>query len=167
LLREVDFSAKLGVDVFNMDASWHLGSSKKGTGDWGCGHGHYADDRQTYPSGLASISHRVHEVGMKFGLWVGPNVVDSRIVGTAEVSITISPAGRADRFGMQSGPGLGRASYSMSRIRIHNRLFQDQLHSHRHAMPTNQSSPALWCGPELLVRSRLLCRTRSVAPEVS
>jgi hypothetical protein len=69
LLREVDFSAKLGVDVFNMDASWYLGSSKKGTGDWGCGHGHYADDRQKYPSGLASISHRVHEVGMKFGLW--------------------------------------------------------------------------------------------------
>jgi alpha-galactosidase len=82
LLREVDCSAKLGVDVFNMDASWYLGSSKKGTGDWGCGHGHYADDRRKYPSGLASISHRVHEVGMKFGLWVGPNVVDSRIVGT-------------------------------------------------------------------------------------
>ena len=82
LLREVAFSAKLGIDVFNMDASWYLGSSKKGTGDWGCGLGHYADDRQKYPSGLANISHRVHEAGMKFGLWVGPNVADSRIVGT-------------------------------------------------------------------------------------
>jgi alpha-galactosidase len=82
LLHEVEFAAKLGVDVFNMDASWYLGSSKKGTGDWGCGLGHYTDDRQKYPIGLASISHRVHETGMKFGLWVGPNVVDSRIVGT-------------------------------------------------------------------------------------
>jgi alpha-galactosidase len=82
LFHEIDFSAKLGVDVFNMDAAWYLGSSKKGTGDWGCGLGHYTDDRQKYPSGLASISHRVHEAGMKFGLWVGPNVVDSRIVGT-------------------------------------------------------------------------------------
>ncbi|WP_158752017.1 alpha-galactosidase [Acidobacterium sp. S8] len=82
LLREVAFSAKLGIDVFNMDASWYLGSSKKGTGDWGCGLGNYADDRQKYPSGLANISHRVHEAGMKFGLWVGPNVADSRIVGT-------------------------------------------------------------------------------------
>jgi alpha-galactosidase len=81
LLREVEFSAKLGVDVFNMDASWYLGSSKKGTGDWGCGLGHYTDDRQKYPTGLANISHRIHEAGMKFGLWVGPNVVDSRIVG--------------------------------------------------------------------------------------
>jgi alpha-galactosidase len=82
LLREVDFSAKLGVDVFNLDASWYLDSSKKGTGDWGCGLGHYTDDLQKYPSGVASISRRVHEAGMKFGLWVGPNVVDSRIVGT-------------------------------------------------------------------------------------
>ncbi len=53
LLHEVEFAAKLGVDVFNMDASWYLGSSKKGTGDWGCGLGHYADDRQKYPIGLA------------------------------------------------------------------------------------------------------------------
>ena len=82
LLHEVEFAAKLGVDVFNMDASWYLGSSKRGTGDWGCGLGHYSDDLQKYPLGLASISHRVHEVGMKFGLWVGPNVVDSRIFGT-------------------------------------------------------------------------------------
>ncbi|MGC2400492.1 MAG: alpha-galactosidase [Acidobacteriaceae bacterium] len=82
LLREVDFATKLGVETFNMDASWYLGSSKKGTGDWGCGLGHYTDDRQKYPSGLASISHRVHESGMKFGLWVGPNVADSRIIGT-------------------------------------------------------------------------------------
>jgi hypothetical protein len=28
LLREVDFADKLGVDVFNMDAAWYLGSSK-------------------------------------------------------------------------------------------------------------------------------------------
>ena len=82
LLHEVEFAAKLGVDVFTMDASWYLGSSKKGTGDWGCGLGHYKDDRQKYPIGLAKISRRVHEAEMKFGLWVGPNVVDSRIVGT-------------------------------------------------------------------------------------
>jgi alpha-galactosidase len=81
LLHEIQFARDLGIDVFNMDASWYLGSSKKGTGDWGCGLGNYTDDRQKYPLGLANISHRVHEAGMKFGLWVGPNVVDSRIVG--------------------------------------------------------------------------------------
>jgi alpha-galactosidase len=82
LLREVEFSAKLGVDIFVHDASWYTGSSKKGTGDWGCGLGNYTDDRLKFPSGLAAISRSVHQAGMKFGLWVGPNVVDSRLVGT-------------------------------------------------------------------------------------
>jgi alpha-galactosidase len=82
LLREVEFSAKLGVDIFVHDASWYTGSSKKGTGDWGCGLGNYTDDRLKFPGGLAAISRTVHQAGMKFGLWVGPNVVDSRLVGT-------------------------------------------------------------------------------------
>ena len=90
LLREVEFSAKLGIDVFYMDASWYSGSSKKGTGDWGCGLGHYTDDRQKYPSGLAAISRRVHQAGMKFGLWVGPNIVDTRIVGTVVPKIWLA-----------------------------------------------------------------------------
>ena len=34
------------------------------------------------PAASPTISRRVHEAGMKFGLWVGPNIVDSRIVGT-------------------------------------------------------------------------------------
>lgn len=82
LFDEVDFSVGLGVDVFCMDASWYAGSSTKGTGDWGCGLGNYTDDRKKYPSGLAAISRRVHQAGMKFGLWVGPNIVDSRLVGS-------------------------------------------------------------------------------------
>ncbi|HEX4486123.1 MAG TPA: glycoside hydrolase family 36 protein, partial [Terriglobales bacterium] len=82
LLEEVELSAKLGVDVFVHDASWYLNSSKKGTGDWGCGLGNYQEDKEKFPMGLAAISKRVHTAGMKFGLWVGPNVVDSRIVGS-------------------------------------------------------------------------------------
>jgi alpha-galactosidase len=82
LLHEVEFAAKLGVDIFVHDASWYAGSSNKGTGDWGCGLGNYQDDREKFPMGLAAISQRVHASGMKFGLWVGPNVVDSRLVGT-------------------------------------------------------------------------------------
>jgi alpha-galactosidase len=82
LFDEVDFSVGLGVDIFCMDAGWYTGSSTKGTGDWGCGLGNYTDDRTKYPSGLAAISRRVHQAGMKFGLWVGPNIVDSRLVGS-------------------------------------------------------------------------------------
>jgi len=82
LLHEVDFAAKLGADVFVHDASWYSGSSRKGTGDWGCGLGNYTEDREKFPMGLAAMSRKVHGAGMKFGLWVGPNVVDSRLVGT-------------------------------------------------------------------------------------
>jgi alpha-galactosidase len=83
LLSEVDFAATLGIDVVVHDASWYTGSSRKGTGDWGCGLGNYTADRQKFPDGLAAISRRVKERGMKFGLWIGPNAVDSRIVGSA------------------------------------------------------------------------------------
>jgi alpha-galactosidase len=96
LFSEVDFAAKLGIDVFVHDASWYEGSSKKGTGDWGCGIGHYNDDRQKLPSGLAAISRRVKDRGMKFGLWVGPNVVDSRIVGTVIPERWIAQSGGKD-----------------------------------------------------------------------
>jgi alpha-galactosidase len=97
LLHEIEIARDLGIDVFNMDASWYLGSSIKGNGDWGCGLGHYTDDRQKYPIGLASISRRIHEAGMKFGLWVGPNVVDSRIVGTAIPKLWIAKVDGKDQ----------------------------------------------------------------------
>jgi alpha-galactosidase len=97
LLREVDFAAQLGVEIFVHDASWYLGSSKKGTGDWGCGLGNYQDDREKFPMGLAAISRRVHEVGMKFGLWVGPNVVDSRLVGAAIPKLWLARVDGKDR----------------------------------------------------------------------
>ncbi|MBS1850917.1 MAG: alpha-galactosidase [Acidobacteria bacterium] len=83
LLREIEFSKTIGVDILVYDASWYAGSSTKGTGDWGCGLGNYQDDRKKFPGGLAAISRKVHEAGMKFGLWVGPNVVDSRLVGVS------------------------------------------------------------------------------------
>jgi alpha-galactosidase len=80
LLDEIDFAADLGVEMFYVDASWYKGSSKKGTGDWGCGLGNYAEDREKFPRGLAYMSERAHGRGLRFGLWVGPNIVDSRLI---------------------------------------------------------------------------------------
>jgi alpha-galactosidase len=97
LFDEVDFSVGLGVDLFCMDASWYTGSSIKGTGDWGCGLGSYTDDRKKYPSGLAAISRRVHQAGMKFGLWVGPNIVDSRLVGSVIPQLWTAQVGGKDQ----------------------------------------------------------------------
>ncbi|HYI97676.1 MAG TPA: glycoside hydrolase family 36 protein [Bryobacteraceae bacterium] len=81
ILSEVEAAHDLGVELFYIDASWYKGSSKKGTGDWGCGLGNYEEDREKFPRGLANISDAVHARGMKFGLWIGPNIVDSRLIG--------------------------------------------------------------------------------------
>jgi alpha-galactosidase len=80
ILDELDFASKLGVEHMYIDASWYEGSSKRGTGDWGCGLGRYREDRQKFPRGLAYIASRAHERNMTFGLWVDPVVLDQRLV---------------------------------------------------------------------------------------
>lgn len=83
ILAEIPFAAKLGVDLFYVDASWYEGSDKSGAGNWFAGVGNYArEDRVKYPGGLAAISKKVHDAGMKFGLWFAPQVVDAKLVGT-------------------------------------------------------------------------------------
>jgi alpha-galactosidase len=80
ILGEIPFAAGMGVDLFYLDASWYKGSSKRGNGDWGKGLGSYVEDRSKFPHGLRYLSDRVHAAGMKFGLWVGPNIVDETLV---------------------------------------------------------------------------------------
>ena len=76
LTQEMDFAADLGVDVFYVDASWWAGSSILGTGAWGLGLGCYEEDRRKFPSGLRSLSNRAHGLGLRFGLWVDPMIID-------------------------------------------------------------------------------------------
>jgi alpha-galactosidase len=77
---EIAFAAQLGVELFYLDASWYRNSSIKGLGDWGKGIGSYEEDRVKFPRGLRYLSDQVHAAGMKFGLWVGPNIVDVDLV---------------------------------------------------------------------------------------
>jgi alpha-galactosidase len=77
---EIAFAAQLGVELFYLDASWYKNSSIKGLGDWGKGIGSYEEDRVKFPRGLRYLSDQVHAAGMKFGLWVGPNIVDVDLV---------------------------------------------------------------------------------------
>lgn len=81
LLEEIDFAAELGIEVFYHDAAWYAGSSENGSGDWFTGLGTYQQDRRKFPhGGLAYISSRVHQRGMKFGLWVDCAMVDEKLV---------------------------------------------------------------------------------------
>ncbi len=79
LKQEVDSAAELGLELFYVDAGWYEGSPAHADFSWGLGT--WAENRDKFPSGLASFADYVHSRGLKFGLWVEPERVDLRYVG--------------------------------------------------------------------------------------
>lgn len=63
-------AAALGVELYVMDDGWFGArrSEEAGLGDWAP-----APDR--FPGGLAPLAEEVHRLGMRFGLWVEPEMV--------------------------------------------------------------------------------------------
>ncbi|MFI5633067.1 alpha-galactosidase [Streptomyces sp. NPDC051664] len=63
-------AAALGVELYVMDDGWFGArrSEEAGLGDWTP-----APDR--FPGGLAPLAEEVHRLGMRFGLWVEPEMV--------------------------------------------------------------------------------------------
>jgi alpha-galactosidase len=64
-------AAALGIDRFVMDDGW-FGQRKDdhaGLGDW------YVN-KEKFPNGLKPLIDRVHQLGMSFGLWVEPEMVN-------------------------------------------------------------------------------------------
>ena len=78
LKAEVDRASDLGVEVFYIDDGWFDGSDADGK--WGMGAGNWTENRQKFPSGMASFADYVHGRGMKFGLWAEPERVDVRFI---------------------------------------------------------------------------------------
>lgn len=76
LLRLADLAASVGVERYVLDDGWFLGrrDDRAGLGDW-------QEDPQVWPEGMHPLVDRVHELGMQFGLWVEPEMinVDSRL----------------------------------------------------------------------------------------
>ncbi len=64
-------AASIGVERYVLDDGWFLGrrDDTKGLGDWQV-------DTQVWPNGLHPLVDRVHELGMQFGLWVEPEMVN-------------------------------------------------------------------------------------------
>lgn len=63
--------ARVGVERFVLDDGWFLGrrDDTAGLGDWEA-------DPTVWPGGLGSFIDRVHDLGMQFGLWVEPEMVN-------------------------------------------------------------------------------------------
>jgi alpha-galactosidase len=74
LNRQLDLAeraAALGVELFVMDDGWFGGRvhDAAGLGDW-------RPNPDRFPDGLGPLITRVHELGMGFGLWVEPEMVN-------------------------------------------------------------------------------------------
>ncbi len=64
-------AAGLGVERYVLDDGWFLGRSddRAGLGDW-------TPDPVDWPEGLGPLADRVRELGMEFGLWVEPEMIN-------------------------------------------------------------------------------------------
>lgn len=66
------FAAEMGVELFVMDDGWFHGRNddNAGLGDWW-------PDKRKFPNGLGGLIRRVNELGMEFGLWIEPEMVNA------------------------------------------------------------------------------------------
>ena len=64
-------AAELGVERYVLDDGWFLGrcDDRAGLGDW-------TPDPTSWPDGLRPLADRVRELGMEFGLWVEPEMIN-------------------------------------------------------------------------------------------
>ncbi|WP_234439224.1 MULTISPECIES: alpha-galactosidase [Streptomyces] len=65
-------AADLGAELFVLDDGWFRGrdDDRAGLGDW-------TPDPRRFPRGLRPLADEVHRLGMAFGLWVEPEMVNT------------------------------------------------------------------------------------------
>ncbi|MGH3165188.1 MAG: alpha-galactosidase, partial [Trebonia sp.] len=70
--RLAELAAEMGVELFVVDDGWFTGrvSDRAGLGDW-------TTDPAKFPNGLDPLIERVEKLGMRFGLWVEPEMVNA------------------------------------------------------------------------------------------
>jgi alpha-galactosidase len=91
LLALAEAAAEVGVERFVLDDGWFGGrrADTAGLGDW-------VVSADVYPQGLWPLVNRVRELGMQFGLWVEPEMVnvDSDVARAHPEWITSAGGGR-------------------------------------------------------------------------
>lgn len=70
LLRIAEKAVSLGIDLFVLDDGWfgHRNSPSGSLGDWSV-------NRNKLPDGLDGLADKINVLGMKFGLWMEPEMV--------------------------------------------------------------------------------------------
>jgi len=71
LMDMAEAAAGAGVERFILDDGWFQGrrNDRAGLGDWWT-------DTKVFPDGLGPLARRVNDLGMSFGLWVEPEMVN-------------------------------------------------------------------------------------------
>ncbi len=71
LAELAELAAAIGIERFVVDDGWFTGrrDDTSSLGDWEV-------DRDVWPDGLGPLARRVHELGMEFGLWFEPEMVN-------------------------------------------------------------------------------------------
>ena len=69
--RLSEIAAEMGVELFIVDDGWfhHRTNDKAGLGDWW-------PDAEKFPNGLTPLIEKVNRLGMEFGLWIEPEMVN-------------------------------------------------------------------------------------------
>lgn len=72
LLKIAEKAKESGIELFVLDDGWFGGRSSEhaGLGDW-------AANLERLPEGIAGIAEKISQMGMKFGLWFEPEMVNS------------------------------------------------------------------------------------------
>ena len=70
LLQLAKAGKDAGIELFGMDDGWFLGRNNdtSSLGDW-------EPDPKKLPGGIASLSKKIKELGMDFGIWVEPEMI--------------------------------------------------------------------------------------------
>lgn len=70
-MRFAEIAAEMGIELFVMDDGWFQGrrDDTSGLGDWW-------PDAIKFPNGLGGLIERVNQLGMDFGLWIEPEMVN-------------------------------------------------------------------------------------------
>lgn len=70
-IKLAKIAREIGVELFVMDDGWFKGrvDDHAGLGDW-------TPDKNKFPNGLAPLIKNINDLGMDFGLWVEPEMVN-------------------------------------------------------------------------------------------
>ena len=68
VLAMADDALKIGADTLVVDDGWFRPNDTCGLGDW-------HTDTKRFPSGLKGLSEKIHAKGLKFGIWIEPEMV--------------------------------------------------------------------------------------------